>query len=121
MGRTTSSVVRGGEVDSSTTRLPRRRCGHDRFGGGDDEVQVGLLVLVEGGGHGDDEGIRRSGLVLDGQVAGFERRLDQGAQARLVDVQLAVAAASAITCGLTSTPMTCRPWVAKVLAVGRPM
>ncbi len=27
MGATRSSVVRGGEVDSSTTRLPGRRCG----------------------------------------------------------------------------------------------
>ena len=87
MGATRFTVVRGGEVDSSTTRLPGCKWGTIELAGGGNGAQIGAFVGVEGGWHGDNEGVGRLNRLGDQQVAGAERLFDQGLEAWLLDMQ----------------------------------
>ena len=44
MGRTRSTVVRGGEVEFEHHQAAAAQVRHDRFGGGDDEAHIGAFI-----------------------------------------------------------------------------
>ena len=116
----TSTVVRGGEVDSSTTRFERRRCGTIDSAAATTALRSARLSNRTGVGTA----IRKASA---GSGCAAMRRLPEASAA-----WTSVRSPGSSMCSspwrrpatmrsLTSTPVTFRPELAKVLAVGRPM
>ncbi len=96
MGATRSTVVRGGEVDSSTTRLPLRSTGTMASVADRDRSHIRQLVclsikgtmftFMEWGGYRNDESICFFRHMGKGQPTGGNGFFHQPAQTRFVDV-----------------------------------
>ena len=122
-GRSSSRVVPGYVVDSSTTRWPGRRRVRSRRRAASDDREVGLALLRERRRQGDQDRVGVAQHVVVGRRARGARSSTSCAERLGRDVlDVALAAAKLLRRGpaSTSTSTTLRPASAKTCASGTP-